>query len=256
MILRRRSGGLSDELAALVPPIVPRWAAMGVAEQEKLLADTDHLLRAKRWEAARGFELTDQMRVVVAAGAAVLVVGLHVDAYRRVRSIILHPSGVWRSGPRPGPAAGVVVDGPVALTGEAAIGEGPLLIAWDRALADARRPHWGRNVVFHEFAHKLDMLDGTIDGMPPLPGDDARRSWQRTFDDALERVRQGQHRDVIDDYAGASPIELFAVATEVFFTRPDRLVDTMADVYQALRAFYRQDPITGRERDVAPVLQP
>lgn len=243
---RRPATGLTDELAALVPGAVPGWAGLAGDERDQVLADADVLLRRLRWEAAQGFSLTDRMRVLVAAGGALLVLGLGVDALRRVRTVIVHPTTVWRSGPRPGPAAGVVVDGPMALVGEASSGDGPLLLAWDRAVFDARHPRLGRNVVLHELAHKLDVLDGTFDGMPPLGDDPTRRGWQQTMDDALEAVRQGELVGVLDDYAATNAAELFAVSTELFLTRPQRLLDGRPDVYGALRDFYRQDPAARR----------
>jgi Mlc titration factor MtfA (ptsG expression regulator) len=225
---------------------VPGWTALEPAEQGKLWADTDHLLTTKRWEAARGFALADRMCVVIAANAALLVLGLHVDALRGVRTIIVHPSAVWRDGPRPGPVPGVVVDGPALLAGEAAAGEGPVLLAWDEVAFAVRHPERGRNVVHHELAHKLDLLDGTIDGMPPLASDDARHRWQAACEAGLEQVRRGELLGVVDDYAATNPAEFFAVVTELFFARPDRLWAALPDVYAVLRTFYGQDPAASR----------
>lgn len=238
---RRERRGLPQGGEATIAAVVPGWTSLDHDQRARLVADTDELLATKRWEAARGFELTDPMRVVIAAGAALLVLGLHVDAYRRVRSIIVHPSVRWSSSPRAGPANGVVVDGPVVLAGESSAGQGPLVIAWDRALIDARHPERGHNVVYHEFAHKLDLLDGDIDGVPPLAPDD-ERIWRQAAAETMTDLRRGRLRGIIDDYAATSPAELFAVTTELFFTRPDRLLAGAPRLYDGLRRFYRQDP--------------
>ena len=94
--------------------------------------------------------------------------------------------------------------------------------------------------MYHEFAHRLDMLDGITDGTPPLGSDDAARRWAEVCTPAYERVVAGE--SALRSYAATNPAEFFAVATEVFFTRPDVLIEHERDLYDALRAFYRQDP--------------
>jgi Mlc titration factor MtfA (ptsG expression regulator) len=101
------------------------------------------------------------------------------------------------------------------------------------------------NVVIHEFAHKLDMLDGIADGRPPLhPGMDAR-AWRKAFDEAYEglcdAVERG--RDTwLDPYAAEHPSEFFAVVSEAFFEDPGETRRRYPEVYDQLKLFYRQDP--------------
>ena len=242
MSRRQRDGGLTADDVSSVARVVPHWSRLSPDAQATLLEDTDTLLRRKRWEAARGFTLSHGMRVLIAAGAARLVVGLSTEAYRQVRTIIVHPSRVVRDGVRAGPMAGVVTDGPITLVGETMGGEGPVLIASDQAWFDATHPWLGRNVVHHEFAHKLDQLDGDFDGVPPLP-EPQRSDFQSTMESALARARRGELSDAIDDYGATNLAELFAVATEAFFSTPERLASAAPDVYRALRWFYRQDPV-------------
>ena len=104
---------------------------------------------------------------MIAAQAALVVLGLDLDAYRDVRAIIVHPTTVTSTAVRPGPVPGVTSDAPLDLLGEAHQQRGPVVVAWSAALADACNPGTGHNVVIHEFAHKLDMLDGLVDGTPP-----------------------------------------------------------------------------------------
>jgi Mlc titration factor MtfA (ptsG expression regulator) len=199
------------------------------------------LLRGPRWEAARGFELTDEVRVLIAAQAAIPVLALGAGCYDDVETIIVHPTTVRFDAPRPGPVPGTVTSGPNPLAGRATH-RGPIVIAWDSAKRDARHPERGRDVVIHEFAHALDMIDGVLDGTPPLPEGDIPSRWARTFGAELRALRRGGTGGVFRTYASTSAAELFAVASEAFFCRPVRLEEERPAVYDLLRTFYRQDP--------------
>lgn len=235
--------------ATAVPSAPARTAASGVAAwawldatgREQLVADTDTLLRTLRWEAAQPFELTDEIRSTIAAHAALLTLELGLDCYRNVSSVIVHPTTIEQRGEYSiGP--GVVSDQPQDLLGQAHA-HGPVLIAWDTARDQARHPERGHNVIFHEFAHHLDMLDGWVDGTPPLPDDAARRRWIDVCTDAYDRLRRGDTAGgVLDGYGAVDPGEFFAVATEVFFARPVDLARVRRDLYEVLAAFYLQDP--------------
>ncbi len=231
--------GPGDE--PIVASVVPLWSRFTEPERERLLGDTDTILRTKHWEAANGFELTHEIRLVIAGQAAVLVLGLAVDAYRHVHTIVVHPSTMVRTGERAGPVRGVVASGPVALLGETAHGDGPVSIAWDTVQKEARHPRSGHNVVFHEFAHKIDMLDGTVDGTPPMPAGPERDRWIEVCTELFTRLRAGR-QGVLRPYAATSPGEFFAVATEVFLTVPRTLAAREPALYDLLRTFYRQDP--------------
>ncbi|MCB1958850.1 MAG: zinc-dependent peptidase, partial [Rhodocyclaceae bacterium] len=175
--------------------------------------------------------------------AALLVLGLDagLDAYHDVGSVIVHPSTMRFRELAEGPAAGTVVDGDVDLLGQASYG-GPVVIAWDAARRGARHPEHGHDVVLHEFAHKLDMLDHLVDGTPPLPDAAARQRWIDVCTRELELLRAGEGGHLLDPYGATNPAEFFAVATEVFFSRPEELERHKPELYDVLRAFYRQDP--------------
>lgn len=196
-------------------------------------------LASKRFEAARGFTLSDEIRVTIAADACLLIVGLDLGWYRDVTSVIVYPSVAVRSGTRH-LGGGIVSEGPMSLAGEAML-HGPIMIAWDQAFGAARHPRRGHNVVFHEFAHKLDMADGAANGVPRLPNPDAYQRWERVMGAALTDLRDGQPR-FIDSYGATGPGELFAVVTEAFFDLPKEQQEQEPEIYALLRAFYRQDP--------------
>ncbi len=240
----RRRAGLPGTWEDLTAAAVAHWAVLEDAERGRLGVFMEELVRSKRWEAAQGFELTDEVRIVIAAQASLLILGLDIDSYRGVGSIIVHPTTVTLRGTRPGPAPGVVTDAPLPILGQAHARRGPVVIAWDAAQADARHPRRGRNVVFHEFAHKLDMLDDLIDGTPPLPDPAARDRWIEVCTAEYELLRAGAGGHLLSDYAAVNPGEFFAVATEVFFGLPGDMRDQKPDLYGVLREFYRQDPAT------------
>ena len=147
------------------------------------------------------------------------MLGLGYDSYRGVRTIIVHPTTMTLTGERGGPIEGTVSDGPLPVLGVAHY-DGPVIIAWDSARAGARHPERGHNVVYHEFAHKLDMLDGVIDGTPPLARQEELDRWVAVCTAEYEALRDGTDDGFLDGYASVNPAEFFAVATEAFFDLP------------------------------------
>jgi hypothetical protein len=123
-----------------------------------------------------------------------------------------------------------------------------VLLSWPSVASGARFPQRGHNVVFHEFAHQLDMLDGTVDGTPPLDDPEALQRWIAVCTAAYSAVRAGNGSPVLRDYAGVNPGEFFAVATEVFFCRPLELRTHERALYDELAGFYGQDPAARAER--------
>ena len=239
--MRLRRPGLPADGESLVARHLAVWPLLDADEQDRLLRITDELLSRKHWEAARGFDLDDTVRVVIAAQAALLVLGLSTDHYRLVSGIIVHASTLRTSGVRAGPSAGTVSADRLAVLGLAQDGHGPVAIAWDQALAGAHRAERGHNVVLHEFAHKLDMRDGSVDGTPLLPPG-LRDDWIRVCTDVYEDLVEGRPRPPMRWYGATNPGEFFAVATEVFFEQPRDLAADEPALYDVLTRFYRQDP--------------
>jgi Mlc titration factor MtfA (ptsG expression regulator) len=205
-------------------------------------------LRHKHWEAAHGFTLDDEIVVTIATQAALLVLGLGVDEYREVSAIIVYPSAMQSRGVSAGPVPGTVTEGVIPVLGEAHDGRGPVLLAWDQAQAAARNPGSGHNVVFHEFAHKIDMLDSVTDGTPRMRNRRDMQRWVEVCTEAYEALRDGVDRAPLQPYGATNPAEFFAVATEAFFDVPAVLEEYEPDLYEVLRDFYRQDPAARARR--------
>jgi len=233
--------GLPQDGPALVAEHLAVWPLLDADEQQHLLRDIDQLLASKTWEAARGFALDDTVRVVIAAQAALLTLGLSLDHYRGVSGIIVHPTTLHTRGERPGPSAGTVSADRLAVVGLAQGGRGPVVLAWDQALAGAHRSEPGANVVLHEFAHKLDMLDGVVDGTPVLARE-LRADWVRVCSEVYDDLVAGVPRPPLRWYGATNPGEFFSVATELFFDQPRELQGLEPALYDVLLRFYGQDP--------------
>jgi Mlc titration factor MtfA (ptsG expression regulator) len=233
---------LPDGWEEIVRRCVAYWRVLDPQDQARLADLGEHLVVTKRWEAANGFDMTDEVVVTIAMQAAVLILGLDVDYFSKVTSIIVHPTTFSIPGPRATDIRGMLDSGARPLLGEAHHDRGPILLAWDQVRSGARHRGRGHNVVLHEFAHKMDMLDGVVDGTPLMPNQTALDRWIEVCAAELKLMRRGEAGPLLDDYGATDPGEFFAVATEVFFGRPVDLRDTKPQLYEVLAEYYRQDP--------------
>jgi Mlc titration factor MtfA (ptsG expression regulator) len=215
-------------------------------------------LARKHFSGIHDLDLTPFMRVQVAAQACILVLELGLGLFDGWSEIIVYP-GQFAPEREVVDEAGVVhlVNDPMA--GEAWLG-GPVILSYEDVAmtsSEAERVA-GYNVVIHEFAHKLDMLNGDPNGCPPLHADMALAAWRRAFSEAFDdfsrRVDEADARAEddgglllealpIDPYGSESPGEFFAVASEAFFETPERLEPAYPAVYAQLKQYYRQDPL-------------
>ncbi len=195
-------------------------------------------LAEKEFAGAHGLEVTDEMRVSIAAQACLPILELGLDWYAGWRGIVVYP-GDFRVRRERVDEAGVVHEWDDELAGESMPG-GPVVLSWD---ATAHDPHM--NVVIHEFAHKIDMLNGEADGVPPLHLGMDRRAWHEAFDAAYEGFCDAVERGKdtwLDPYAAEHLAEFFAVITEAFFEDGRETRRRYPAVYEQLKRFYRQDP--------------
>jgi MtfA peptidase len=234
-----RTSPFPDEWRDLLAQRLAWWPLPAADERAVLEELILGFLATKRFEGVREFSVTVDIKVTIAADACLLIVGLDLGWYRDVSTVIVYPSVAVRPGTRL-LDGGIRSDDPIPLAGEAML-HGPILIAWDQVVGAARHPERGHNVVFHEFAHKLDMADGAANGVPRMPNREAYRRWEAIMGAALTDLRSGRPR-FIDSYGANGPGELFAVVTEAFFDVPKDLKRLEPEIYALLRTFYRQDP--------------
>lgn len=207
------------------------------------------LLDEKHWEGCGGLDLTDRHRVVTAAQAAIPLLACEpADCYHNVRSVLIYPGAYVQQQERVGS------DGLVH-TGSANLGEawynGPVVLSWADTLEASHTPGRGQNVVFHEFAHAVDMMTGMTNGTPPLRHRDHLQPWHTTMTTAFTQLQATYARggrDVIRPYALTNVAEFFAVTTECFFDAPGPLKAAHGEVYDAFARFWGQDPAARFER--------
>lgn len=214
------------------------------SELARLRKLTARFLASKSIEGAGGLELDDMTRISIAAQACVPVLNLGLDWYRGWYSIIVYPHG-FLARHEYVDDMGVVHEVEQPLSGEA-WERGPVILSWDEARDNTRGTVQG-NLVIHEFAHKLDLLNGVANGMPPLHREMSRKRWTAVFSAAFadfqRRVDNGEDLS-LDEYGAEDPGEFFAVMTEAFFTSPADLIANYPRLYAELKTFYRQDPVS------------
>jgi Mlc titration factor MtfA (ptsG expression regulator) len=198
-------------------------------------------LAEKSLVGVQGLVLSDAMRLRIAAQACLPVLALGLDWYRDVQTVLVYPGG-FIARHEYQDEAGVVHVERAALSGEA-WEHGPVILSWEGVAAESPA---GVNLVVHEFAHKLDMLNGAANGLPPLHEGMSVRQWSADFNAAYARLVAEAERGgvmLLDAYAAQDPAECFAVLSEVFFAAPGLLQSSYPEVYGQLRLFYRQDPV-------------
>lgn len=210
------------------------------AERARLRELAAQFIAEKEWSGAQGLALTPTIQISIALQACLPILNLGLDWYRGWVGIVVYP-GDFVIPRRIIDADGIVHEYEDEVLGEAWQG-GPVLLSW---FDDPAEPG-DVSIVIHEFAHKLDMTNGEVDGMPALHDDMRASDWIAAFAPAYEdfcrRVDAGEDT-AIDPYAAEHPSEFFAVASEVFFEAPGLLLEEYPAVYDQLRRFYRQDPL-------------
>lgn len=251
--------GLTWQSVALAPvrrreriaatPVPERWRA--------LLADRVGFYRRLTPEGQRHFEadvavflaehpiygpqraeVPEEIKLMIAAGAAMLVHGRPDWEWPRVRDIVVQPTQ-WNHEGEPGDQHSIA--GQVHA-------QGPVLLSRKQIKFGFRKAD-GENVVVHELAHVIDLADGSADGSPDMFAWTAVPGWDALVKSRLKAVRRGQGGP-LRAYAGTGPEELFAVAVEVFFEQPERLRKQDPELYEALATVFNVEPETGRVRRV------
>ncbi|MDY7562039.1 zinc-dependent peptidase [Pseudomonas sp. 10B1] len=215
-------------------------------QHQQLLECSVLFLRDKHLTALPGVELNQEQRLFLAAQAQLPLLNLgDLNWYRGFHEVLLYP-GDFVSPQRHRDASGVEHEWEGKHSGEA-WSQGPVILAWPGVLSSGS---WnGSNLVIHELAHKLDMLNGSADGFPPLHSDMRNSDWASAMQSAYDHLNQQldyhpHSPPAIDPYAAQNPAEFFAVTSEYFFSAPDALFKAFPAVYEQLKAFYRQDTLS------------
>ncbi len=229
----------------LVLASAPLTLGLSDAERTKLEALIRIFLAEKEFEGAGGLELSDEMRVAIAARACLLVLHrteLDGPLFEDLAAVVVYPS-TYR-------AKLVEREGQVVIEGEQTrLGEswqrGVVVLAWDSVQSGGRNPSDGHDVVLHEFAHQLDAEDGEMDGTPELDSSKQYANWAHVLGDEFRQLQHAVERrrkSDIDRYAAKNPAEFFAVVSEAFFEKPMVLEQKHPELYAEFVRFYHFDP--------------
>ena len=235
-------------------PFPPAWRAVllrHVPQVRRLPVDLQLQLKQRMqvfiaeipFIGCRGLEVTEAMRVVVAAQACLLLLNRPGAHFARLRQVLLYPQAFLVDRVHT-EAGGVLRDERQVLAGES-WQQGQVVLSWADVEQGAATPDDGRNVVVHEFAHQLDQVDGAANGAPPLPAGMDRARWAQVMADeyaTLQRQLAAGEPTLLGDYAATNPAEFFAVASEVFFEQGPLLAAGRPALYRQLSDFYGVDP--------------
>ena len=222
---------------------VPFYRALNDTTKDTFRDKLKVFVWEKNWEGAQGFAVTDEHKVVISAAAIRLVLALDLSYYDRIVSIVIYP-GHYRHPDRDG---GTVL-GQVNQWGA-------VCLSWPAVVSGLKRPTDGLDTTVHEFAHALDLADGSFDGLPPLREMAHVQPWIDVMQSHYDQLqgRRSRRRSLIRDYGKTNPAEFFAVISEVFFEKPGDLNEKLPDLFDELRQFYGWDPVTGETLAAAAV---
>lgn len=221
---------------------VPLARELPAAQQLRLKKHIQVLLAEVPFVGCAGLEVSEEMRVTIAAQAAFLLLG-RGGSFGNLREVLVYPGHFVVPRQEAG-AGGLVHESRDVLAGQS-WQRGQVIVAWDAVHDGAADPHDGANVVMHEFAHQLDQDTGSANGAPYVGRGAVQQAWARVmsqeFGALRSRLAQGEP-GLIDPYGATNPAEFFAVATELFFERPAALAAERPALYEQLRRCYRLDP--------------
>ena len=231
------------EWSKILDKNVPIYGRLHELDKAELRGLIQIFIAEKIFEGCAGLEITDEIKVTIAAQACVLLLRRETDVYPNLITVLVYPSAYVSSMPQHGPF-GLVTEGPQGRLGEAWT-SGVVVLSWDDVKLGASDVRDGQNVVFHEFAHQLDQEDGSSDGSPILPSRKLYSAWARVLGqeyDELRKIAETGKKSVLDTYGATEPAEFFAVATEAFFEKPVQLKKKHPELYEELKMYYAQDP--------------
>jgi Mlc titration factor MtfA (ptsG expression regulator) len=228
---------------------VPLVARLPAAQQLRLKQLMLVFLAEKPIIGCAGMEISDEVRVTIAAQACLPLLGDARGFYPKLQRVLVYPGPFIVDRPAPGPA-GVQMEQRRLLTGES-WSQGQVLLSWPDVLEGAADPSDGHNVVIHEFAHQLDQVKGHANGAPPLRDRAAYARWSAVMQQAFDELRAraawgdggGGGSGLLSDYGATDPAEFFAVVSEVFFERPRELAAEHPALYAELARYYRVEPL-------------
>ena len=232
-----------QEWKQIIQKNVPLYNRLPDSLKEQLHGFVNVFIAEKKFEGCGGLEITDEIKVTIAAQASMLLLNRKVKYFPKLHTILVYPHTYA--------AKTVSSDGTVMINGQSVrLGEswqnGPVVLAWDSVTGGTMNIADARNVVLHEFAHQLDQEDGTTDGAPILEHRSGYIAWARVLSkeyETLQRKKKKHRKSVMSKYGATNPAEFFAVATETFFEKSKQMKKKHPELYDELKNYYKLDPV-------------
>ncbi len=219
------------------------YGDLDVTQQKQLQGYVQVFLKEKQFIGCLGLLVTEEMRVIIAAIACLLLFGDRKTYFPNLRSILIYPHAYIVKEMVMSDRY-IVEERRVARLGESWT-QDQLILSWEQIQQDLGNWQDGHNVILHEFAHQLDQEDGRAEGVPILPRTLDYALWAKVMTaDYLQLCDQVEHQQktILDRYGATNPAEFFAVATETFFEKPQQLHQQHSELYELLQRYYRLDP--------------
>jgi len=233
---------LKPEFEKILLKNIPPYKRLSEKMRKELQGLVNIFLYEKEFEGCGGLELTDEMRITIAGEACLLLLNRNLtDCFPDLQTILVYPTAYVASGAEI--IGGRRVENAVTTRAGESWQNGAVVLAWDHIKHGAQDCNDGHNVVLHEFGHQLDQESGAANGAPPLK---TYHTWTQVmgnnFQELCEKVEE-HRKDVIDPYGATNPAEFFAVTTETFFEKPEKLKKEHPKLFQQLQKYYQVNPI-------------
>ncbi|MGB4359094.1 MAG: M90 family metallopeptidase [Rhodoferax sp.] len=241
---RLRAQAFPAPWRAVLQQRVPYVHRLPADLQLRLKQHMQVFLAEKVFIGCNGLEMTDEIRVTIAAHACLLILNRPSGYYPKLRQILVYPDSFVVQRDQLD-HIGLAHRTREVLAGES-WSDGQVILSWQDTLAGAAVVDDGQNVAIHEFAHQLDQESGSANGAPML-GRHAQQSWSSVLGNEFmtlqARVMRGAP-SLFCDYGATDPGEFFAVISEVFFEQPEAMAQEHAALYRELSQFYQLDPLS------------
>ena len=234
-----------NEWLRIIKNNVAFFSRLSADDQAELLDHIQIFLAEKNFEGCARHEITDEVRVTIAAQACLLLLHRRTDYFPRLLTILVYPSIYSAHEERP-ITAEIWEEGKSYRAGETARTMGSTVLAWDAVKSGAADPSDAKNVVLHEFAHQLDYENLAADGAPALATREQQASWQNVMRTEFASLRAADDTGIptlLDTYGATNPTEFFAVSVEAFFERPAALRSAHPGLYAEFSRYFNQSPI-------------
>jgi MtfA peptidase len=242
---RLKARPFPNEWLKIIKRNVAFFTRLSANDRAELLDLMQVLLAEKNFEGCAGQEITDEVRVTIAAQACLLLLHRKTDYFPRLLTILVYPSTYSVQEERP-ITTEIWEEGKAFRAGETGRTMGSMVLAWDTVKWGAADPSDGKNVVLHEFAHQLDYENFAADGTPALATRKQQLAWREVMRTEFASLRAAEETGIptlLDTYGATNAAEFFAVSIEAFFERPVMLRAQHPRLYSQLHDYFQQDPV-------------